>query len=312
MGRTAFVFPGQGSQEVGMLADLLGEHSLVADTFTEASEALGYDLRALVSGGPEEKLIQTEFTQPAILTSSIAIWRLFLDAASPTPGIVTGHSLGEYSALVAAGVLAFADAVRLVQKRGQFMQTAVPVGEGSMAAILGLEDDQVIGICDEISTDTGIVQAANFNAPGQLVIAGHAGAVNLAIVACQDAGARRAMALPVSAPFHSALMKPAALNLSAELDKVAFNAPQIRVIQNGDAEFHEDPDKIRQNLVDQMDSAVLWTDTIRRILLEGVTETIECGPGKVLAGLAKRIDKSVKTMAANSVPTVASTIEALA
>ena len=309
MGQTAFVFPGQGSQEVGMLGDLLTVHEQVAETFAEASEVLGYDLRKLISEGPEEQLTQTEFTQPAILTSSVAIWRLFQSAGTSPPEVVAGHSLGEYSALVAASVIAFPDAVKLVQKRGQFMQTAVPVGEGSMAAILGLEDEQVIGICADVSSDSQIVQAANFNAPGQLVIAGHARAVEQAIAACQDAGARRAMSLPVSAPFHSALMKPAAEKLSVELDGVTFNAPQIRVIQNVDADFHSDPDEIRKNLVVQMDSAVLWTNTIRRIAAENITETVECGPGKVLAGLAKRIDKSVKTIAANSVDSVAAAIE---
>ncbi len=309
MGQTAFVFPGQGSQEVGMLGDLLAVHEQVAETFAEASEVLGYDLRKLISEGPEEQLTQTEFTQPAILTSSVAIWRLFQSAGTSTPEVVAGHSLGEYSALVAASVIAFPDAVKLVQKRGQFMQTAVPVGEGSMAAILGLEDDQVIDICAYVSSDSEIVQAANFNAPGQLVIAGHARAVDQAIAACQDAGARRAMSLPVSAPFHSALMKPAAEKLSVELDAVTFSAPQIRVIQNVDADFHSDPDEIRKNLVVQMDSAVLWTNTIRRIAAENITETVECGPGKVLAGLAKRIDKSVKTIAANSVDSVAAAIE---
>ncbi|MEX2326513.1 MAG: ACP S-malonyltransferase, partial [Pseudomonadales bacterium] len=210
MTKTAFVFPGQGSQSVGMLVDVAEANPLVAETFLAASEVLGYDLWDLVQGGPEDKLNQTEFTQPALLTASISLWRLAVLKGVSQPDVVAGHSLGEYSALVAAGVLSLEDAVGLVQQRGQFMQTAVPLGEGGMAAILGLSDDEVEQICADVSSSGAIVQAANFNAPGQVVIAGQNAALNAAIEACKDAGAKRAMPLAVSAPFHSALMKPAA------------------------------------------------------------------------------------------------------
>ena len=289
MSKTAYVFPGQGSQSVGMLADAAGE---VADLFGEASSVLGYDLWQLVAEGPEDHLNQTEFTQPALLTASVAMFRLAMSRGLATPDMVAGHSLGEYSALVAAEVLSFSDAVALVQKRGQFMQTAVPVGEGGMAAVLGLEDQQVVEICQQVSGDE-VVQAANFNAPGQVVIAGANAALEKAIEALKAAGARRAMPLAVSAPFHSVLMKPAAEAMSRELDAVTFSAPSIPVIQNIDAKFHDDPAAIRENLVLQMYNAVLWTDTVRAMRAEGVEVLIESGPGKVLSGLAKRIDKAL-------------------
>lgn len=296
MSKTAFVFPGQGSQSVGMLSDLAESFDVVADTFTEASDALGYDLWALVTNGPEEQLNQTEFTQPALVAASIAVWRIARAHSAPDPDVVAGHSLGEYSALVAAGALDFRDAVMLVQKRGQFMQSAVPVGEGGMAAVLGLEDEQVKAICAEASS-TGVVQAANFNSPGQVVIAGSNAALEKAIEACKAAGAKRAMALAVSAPFHSELMKPAADNMAAALAEVTIKAPSIPVIQNVHASIESDPSKIRDNLVAQMYSAVLWTDTVRNMAADGVTLAVECGPGKVLSGLIKRIDRNVNTSA---------------
>ncbi|MCB1647089.1 MAG: ACP S-malonyltransferase [Pseudomonadales bacterium] len=310
MGKLAFVFPGQGSQEVGMLSDV-ADSALVSDTFAEASAALGYDLWALVQNGPADQLNQTEFTQPALLTASIALWRLAQDAGIPAPEVVAGHSLGEYSALVAAGVLDFATAATLVQKRGQFMQTAVPLGEGGMVAVLGLDDDKVTEICIEHSSGDQLVQAVNFNAPGQVVIAGQNTALEAATAACKAAGAKRAMPLSASAPFHSALMKPAADKMAEELAKVAFSVPAISVIQNVDAEYCDDPDQIRRNLVTQMYSAVLWTDTVQKMAATGVDRVAECGPGKVLAGLNKRIEKSLVSFSVNSAEGITKTREEL-
>ncbi len=301
MGKLAYVFPGQGSQSVGMLSDLAESHDVVLETFSQASAVLGYDLWDLVQNGPEDKLNQTEFTQPALLSASIAIWRVALEQGVPQPDVVAGHSLGEYSALVAAGVLKFETAVKLVQQRGQFMQTAVPIGQGGMAAVLGLDDAQVVSICTEVSSDNETVQAANFNAPGQVVIAGHNGALEQAITKLKDAGAKRAMALAVSAPFHSALMKPAGENMAAVLAEVEVAKPSIKVIQNIDADYHDLPDEIRSNLVAQMSGAVLWTNTVQKMVADGVDRIVECGPGKVLTGLNKRIDKSIASLSINSV-----------
>lgn len=296
MSKTAFVFPGQGSQSVGMLAEVAQAEAAVGETFAEASEALGYDLWELVQSGPDDKLNQTEFTQPALLTASIALWRVGQAKGVASADVVAGHSLGEYSALVAAEVLAFADAVKLVQQRGQFMQTAVPLGEGGMAAVLGLDDEQVTSICADASAESGhVVQAVNFNAPGQVVIAGKNEALDRAIELLKEAGAKRAMPLAVSAPFHSALMEPAADKMAEALAGVSFSAPSVAVIQNVDAEYESDPDAIRQNLVRQMNHAVLWTDTVRKMSSDGVTRLVECGPGKVLAGLNRRIEKSMET-----------------
>lgn len=312
MTRTAFVFPGQGSQAVGMLADVAAENQIVGETFREASDALGYDLWDLVQTGPEDKLAQTEFTQPALLTASIAMWRIARAADISGVDVVAGHSLGEYSALVAAGVLDFTDAVKLVRSRGQFMQTAVPLGQGGMAAVLGLSDDQVRNICNEASSGSEIVQAANFNAPGQVVIAGSKAALDTASEACKAAGAKRVMPLSASAPFHSALMQPAADRMGEALAAVQFNAPTMKVIQNVDADYHEAPDAIRENLVRQMCGAVLWTSTVERLAADGVMRLVECGPGKVLAGLNKRINKEVETLALGDVASMATTLEALA
>ena len=307
MGKIAFVFPGQGSQAVGMLQE---SEAAVRDTFSEASAALGYDLWDVCANGPETQLNQTEFTQPALLTASIALYRQALAQGMADPDVVAGHSLGEYSALVAAGTLAFADAVTLVQKRGQFMQTAVPVGEGGMAAVLGLTDDEVRRACAEAAADE-VVQAANYNAPGQVVIAGSTDAVDRAVEACKSAGAKRAMPLAVSAPFHSALMQPAAENMSEVLETVSFSTPKMPVVQNVDASVHTDPDEIRSNLVAQMCGAVLWTDTVLALKGMDVEHMIECGPGKVLAGLARRIDRSITTHNIFSVEAIASVKEAI-
>jgi [acyl-carrier-protein] S-malonyltransferase len=303
MAKLAFVFPGQGSQEIGMLQDMSGTGSRgasVAETFAEASAVLGYDLWQLIQQGPEDQLNQTEFTQPALLTASVALWRVAQQQGLPNVDLVAGHSLGEYSALVAAGVIAFGDAVRLVQQRGQFMQSAVPVGEGGMAAVLGLGDAQVSSICRAISTPGNVVQAANYNSPGQVVIAGTNVALADAIEACKAAGAKRAMALSVSAPFHSALMQPAADSMAEALNGINFQVPAIDIIQNVDAQYARDPALIRENLVKQMYSAVQWTQTVQRMAADGVTVMVECGPGKVLAGLNRRIDKSLTSHSINS------------
>ena len=311
MSKLAFVFPGQGSQEVGMLQDVYETGNVVSKTFDEASEALGYDLWALVKNGPVEQLNQTEFTQPALLTASIALWRLAHEQTVPTIDVVAGHSLGEYSALVAAEVISFADAAKLVQKRGQFMQTAVPLGEGGMAAILGLDDEQVTDLCKSVSAQGGVVQAANFNANGQVVIAGDNAALERAIEACKTAGAKRAMPLAVSAPFHSALMQPAAEKLALELAAVEFSAPKIKVVQNVNAEACGDPAQIRKNLVAQMYSAVHWTNTIQLMAGDGIQTVVECGPGKVLAGLNRRIEKSLVSLSLNSAVGIEKTLAEL-
>jgi len=291
MSKLAFVFPGQGSQKVGMLQ---AAETVVAVIFDDASSVLGYDLWELIQQGPEEKLNQTEFTQPALLTTSVALWQLAVEQGVNLPDIVTGHSLGEYSALVAASVLEFEDAVSLVQQRGQFMQNAVPAGDGGMAAILGLNDKQVISICHD-QASLGVVEAANFNSPGQTVIAGENKALEAAMEACKSAGARKAIPLAVSAPFHCSLMKPAADKMRVALADVSFKAPSIRIIQNVDANYCDSPDDIKDNLVRQMYSAVQWTKTIARMTSDTVNRIVECGPGKVLSGLNRRIDKSVST-----------------
>ena len=281
-----------------------------ADLFAEASSVLGYDLWDLVENGPEDQLNQTEYTQPALLTASIALFRLAQARGLPSPDVVAGHSLGEYSALVAADVLQFSDAVMLVQKRGQFMQTAVPLGEGGMAAVLGLDDEQVREVC--IAAAQGeVVQAVNYNSPGQVVIAGNNAAMERAIKGCKEAGARRAIALSASAPFHSELMKPAAEELAGVLNEVNFAKPTTIVVQNIDAAVHDDPEEIRTKLVKQMYGAVLWTDTVLMMKQIGVATLVECGPGKVLTGLSKRIDKSITGHSMNSAASIAIVLEAL-
>lgn len=279
----AFVFPGQGSQSLGMLAELGAQQALVRDTFAEASEALGYDLWALVQNGPEERLNQTDKTQPAILTVSIALWRLWLAEGGARPAFVAGHSLGEYSALVAAESLAFADAVKLVERRGQLMQQAVPAGQGGMAAILGLEDADVLAACAEAAQGE-VVSAVNFNAPGQVVIAGAAAAVERAIEACKARGAKRAVALPVSVPSHCELMRPAAEQFAASVESLQWQAPKISLVQNVSAAVPADLDTLRRDLLAQLYSPVRWVESIQLLAEKGVTELVECGPGKVLAG----------------------------
>ena len=290
--KSAFIFPGQGSQSVGMLGAAAENWPIIEKTFSETSDVLGYDLWHLCQHGPAEALNQTTVTQPALLAASVALWRQWFVAGGQAPDFVAGHSLGEYSALVAAKSLNFFDAIKLVQLRGELMQAAVPAGEGKMAAILGLEDDDVTAACAE-AANGDVVAAVNFNAPGQVVIAGAAGAVERAIEACKARGARKAMPLPVSVPSHCALMKGAAEELATALDEVTFNDAVIPVIQNVTASVAQDSESLKANLVKQLYSPVLWTDTVRKLVANDVRIAVECGAGKVLAGLAKRIDREL-------------------
>ena len=287
------VFPGQGSQRVGMLEEAAGAFSVVSDTFSEASEALGYDLWQLVSQGPAEKLGLTEYTQPAILTASVSLFRAFSEANAFQPVAGAGHSLGEYSALVSAGTLSLADGARLVRQRGAAMQAAVPVGVGAMAVVMGLDDDVVTDTCNSVSTADSFVGGVNFNAPGQVVIAGHSAAVDSAVAALKDAGARRAMPLPVSAPFHTPLMQPAAEVMQQAFEDVSWSTPQFPVVSNVDGSLQSNADSIRDSLVKQISAPVLWTTCMATLRGAGCTRFVECGPGNVLSGLSKRIDKSV-------------------
>ena len=291
MSKTAFIFPGQGSQSLGMLADF-ADRPAVKQTFQEASGALDLDLWAMCQEGPQELMNQTENTQPLLLTAGVALWRLWEQSGGPRPHFLAGHSLGEYTALSCAGVINLGDAVRLVRTRGQLMQQAVAEGEGKMAAVLGLDDDQVRAACDK-AAEGSVVEAVNFNAPGQVVIAGAADAVERAIAACKEAGAKRAMPLPVSVPSHCALMKPAADKLVEALVATNFHAAEIPVINNVDVVAESTPEKIRDALVRQLYSPVRWVETIQALAAEGVTHVYECGPGKVLCGLIKRIDRDM-------------------
>ncbi|MDR0672582.1 MAG: ACP S-malonyltransferase [Zoogloeaceae bacterium] len=291
----AFVFPGQGSQAVGMMS-AYGDAPCVRATFHEASAALGEDLWQMVAEGPAERLAQTVNTQPVMLAAGIAVWRLWREKGGGTPAFVAGHSLGEYAALVAAGSLAFADAVPLVRLRAQAMQDAVPLGQGAMAAIMGLEDEDIRAACREAAQDE-VVEAVNFNAAGQTVIAGHKAAVERAMTRCRAKGAKRALALPVSAPFHSSLMRPATERLAEHLAKTEFRTPQIPVINNVDVAVENDPSRIRDALVRQAFHPVRWVETILKMADSGVTRVFECGPGKVLAGLAKRCAEGVSGIA---------------
>lgn len=308
MDKFAFVFPGQGSQAVGMLADLAAEFPVVAQTFAEASAALGYDLWALVQDGPAEQLNQTQKTQPALLTASVAIWRAYQASGKPQPTVLAGHSLGEYSALVCAGVIQFADAVKLVELRGQLMQAAVPEGTGAMYAIIGLDNDAIAKACED-SAEGEVVSPVNFNSPGQVVIAGNKDAVERAAAACKAAGAKMAVALPVSVPSHCSLMKGAADKLSEALAAIEFSAPAIPVINNVDVQAPTDVAAIRDALVRQLYCPVRWTETVEAMAADGISHLVECGPGKVLTGLAKRINKSVSAQAVNDVASFAALTE---
>ena len=289
----AFVFPGQGSQSVGML-NSIAERPEVRATLQEASEALGEDVAKLIAEGPAEALSLTTNTQPVMLTAAVAFYRAWLAAGGPAPKVMAGHSLGEYSALVASGVISFKDAVPLVRFRAEAMQSAVPVGTGGMAAILGLDDAIVIRVCAEASTASGgVVEAVNFNAPGQVVIAGASAAVTKACELLKAAGAKRALPLPVSAPFHSSLLQPASEKLKGYLANIEFKVPTISVINNVDVEILNDPAAIKDALVRQAAKPVRWQETIQAIAAQGITQVVECGPGKVLAGLTKRIHDQV-------------------
>lgn len=308
MSKFAMVFPGQGSQTVGMLADLATQFPIVEQTFAEASDALGYDLWKLVQEGPAEELNKTWQTQPALLAASVAIYRVWQQQNGAQPAMMAGHSLGEYSALVCAGVLDFKQAIRLVELRGRLMQEAVPAGTGAMSAIIGLDNDAIAKACEE-SAQGEVVSPVNFNSPGQVVIAGNKDAVERAGAACKAAGAKRALPLPVSVPSHCALMKPAAEKLAVALQEVTFNAPQFAVINNVDVKAETSPEAIRDALVRQLYSPVRWSESVEFMAGEGVEHLLEVGPGKVLTGLTKRI---VDTMTAAAINDAASVSAALA
>ncbi len=292
----AFVFPGQGSQSVGMLKELAEQYPEVEASFKEASETLGYDLWDSVQNGPAEKLNQTDVTQPAMLGAGVAVWRIWRAKGGAKPVMMAGHSLGEYTALVCAGALDFTDAVKLVAERGRLMQEAVPAGEGAMAALLGLEDDIVRQVCDEAAAGE-VLSAVNFNSPGQVVVAGQKTAVERALKVAKDKGAKRALMLPVSVPSHCALMKPAAEKLALILARVEMREPVIPVINNVDAQAETGAEGIRAALVKQLHNPVRWVETIRKMADDGVDRLIECGPGKVLVGLNKRIERGMTAQA---------------
>jgi len=291
----AFVFPGQGSQTVGMLAELATIYPIVKQTFEQASDVVGYDLWQLSQTGPEELLNQTDKSQPALLAANVAIWRVWRERGGTQPSIMAGHSFGEYSALVCAEALTFTEGVQLAQDRGRFMQDAVPIGVGAVAALLGLEETKVLAICKQVAQDQ-VVSAVNFNAPNQIVIAGHATAVERAIVEAKSAGAKRAVLLPISVPVHCSLMQPAVEKMARRLEQITINIPKIPVLHNIDITVKTDTTAIRQALSAQIDHPVHWIKTIQTIAAEGITHIFECGPGKVLTGLNKRIAKEIKSL----------------
>ncbi|MES0371492.1 MAG: ACP S-malonyltransferase [Mariprofundaceae bacterium] len=300
MSKLAFLFPGQGSQSKGMLAELISDEKVVSETFESASDVLGYDMKALVIDDADEKLNVTEFTQPALLTASTSLYRLWNARGGAAASQMAGHSLGEYSALVAAGAIAFEDAVSLVAFRGRAMSEAVPAGVGKMAAIIGLDDAAVSDVCEASSTGNENVWAANYNCPGQLVIAGHAAAVEKAMDAAKEAGAKRALPLAVSAPSHTPLMQPAADAMKARLAEVSVTSPACPVWSNSRAVTLTSPDDIRDALVEQLISPVRWTETVQKMAAEGITTAVEMGPGKVLSGLVRRIEKDMGVSASFS------------
>jgi len=306
----ALVFPGQGSQQLGMLGDLAAEHSIIEQTFNEASDALGFDLWKMVQEGPEADLNSTENTQPALLAASVALWRLWQQQGGATPATVAGHSLGEYSALVCAGAIDFADGVKLVQLRGQLMQAAVPAGTGAMAAILGLPDAEVVAAC-EAAAQGDVVSAVNFNCPGQVVIAGQKEAVARGVEACKEAGAKRAVELPVSVPSHCALMRPAAEKLGEALNAIDVRMPVISLVHNVNAATAQDATELRDLLVRQLYSPVRWTESVQAMQAMGVDTLIECGPGKVLSGLNKKVDRAFNVANIGDVAGLAKALELL-
>ena len=298
MTKFAMVFPGQGSQAVGMLKDLAENYSVVKSTFDEASQVLGYDLWTLVQEGPAEELNKTWQTQPALLAASVAIYRVWQSINGPQPEFMAGHSLGEYSALVCAGVIDFKDAIKLVELRGKLMQEAVPSGTGAMFAIIGLDNDSIQKACEQAAQGQ-VVAPVNFNSPGQVVIAGNKEAVERAGALCKEAGAKRALPLAVSVPSHCALMKPAADKLATTLNNMTFNAPQFAVINNVDVKVESSAENIKAALIAQLYSPVRWTETVEEMAKQGVTLLVEMGPGKVLTGLTKRIVDSLSACAVN-------------
>ena len=311
MKRFAMVFPGQGSQTVGMLAELASDYPIVQETFKQASEVLGYDLWQLVQEGPAEELNKTWQTQPALLTASVAVYRVWQQKyPALKPEVMAGHSLGEYSALVCAGVLDFQDAVKLVELRGKLMQQAVPEGTGAMYAIIGLDNDAIINACKQAEQGE-VVSAVNFNSPGQVVIAGAKAAVERAAALCKEAGAKRALPLAVSVPSHCALMKPAADQLSVSLESITLKAPVVAVLNNVDVKAETDAVAIRNALVRQLYSPVRWTETVEKMAQNGVEVLVEVGPGKVLNGLAKRIVDSLQAVSVNDVKSLDSIEEVL-
>ena len=308
MSKTAFIFPGQGSQSIGMTADIAGEFDVVAETFAEASEVLSYDLWDVVQNGPEERLGSTEVTQPALLAAGIATWRAWKALGGDNPDVMAGHSLGEYTALVAAGSLSFSDAVGLVARRGQLMQQATPAGSGAMAAVLGLDDDVLVGVCEQAS-EGQVVSCANFNSPGQVVIAGDKAAVDRACELATEAGARRAIPLAVSVPSHCELMRPAAEALETVLAGIEVGALGIPVLHNVSTNPAGEPDEVRAALVQQLWRPVRWSDTVLRLVADGVERFAECGPGKVLAGLNRRISRPSDTVALTDAAALRTTLE---
>ena len=308
MTKIAVVFPGQGSQTLGMLADLAAAHPVVEETFAEASSVLGYDLWQLVQEGPAEELNKTWQTQPALLAASVAIWRVWQQQKGTQPVLMAGYSLGEYSALVCAGVLDFKQAISLVELRGKLMQEAVPAGTGAMYAIIGLDNDAIAKACEE-SAQGQVVSPVNFNSPGQVVIAGNKEAVERAGAACKAAGAKRALPLPVSVPSHCALMKPAADKMAVALENITFSAPQFSVVNNVDVKVESSPEAIRSALVRQLYSPVRWTESVEFMAAQGVEQLLEVGPGKVLTGLTKRIVDTLTAAAVNDTASLAAALE---
>ncbi|ABM02927.1 [Acyl-carrier-protein] S-malonyltransferase [Psychromonas ingrahamii 37] len=305
-----FAFPGQGSQHVGMLAELAQSCPVVVETFKQASDVLGYDLWDLVQQGPAEILNQTDKTQPALLTASVALWRVWAEQKGPTPSVIAGHSLGEYSALVCAGVIEFKDAVKLVELRGQLMQQAVPAGTGAMSAIIGLDNNKIAECCVQ-AAEGQIVSPVNFNSPGQVVIAGNKEAVERAGILLKEAGAKRVLPLPVSVPSHCALMKPAAEKLAVALQSIHFNTPNIAVINNVDVVAESDVEKIKDALVRQLFCPVRWSDIVEKMASDGITIQVEAGPGKVLSGLVRRINKSLTAQVINDNATLEKALAAV-
>jgi [acyl-carrier-protein] S-malonyltransferase len=306
-----FIFPGQGSQKLGMLSTIAGESSIIESTFEEASDVLGADLWEICQEDHENILDQTEITQPALLSASVAVWRFWQGMTNLAPSIMAGHSLGEYSALVCADSLGFCDAIRIVHERGKLMQAAVAEGQGKMAAIIGLTDKEINRICDEVNVEKGVVSAANYNSPTQTVIAGDAASVKTAMDLCKDAGAKKVLLLNVSVPSHCSLMRPAAQELQNLLASVELNSPVIPVLQNTDGSIAEEPEQIKRNLVKQLYSPVLWVDCVKAIFKEGSENIVECGPGKVLSSLVKRIEPKISCYASDTTEQVLSAISGI-